>query len=255
MPADSGFFRMGSVSMARGGLLPALRHNKRELPERGHIDPRRTPLNYALTPQNDAQAIYRRVNVVLAENDIKPRKNAVIAIEVIFSLHTSWHERDSRPYFADCLLWLNGAIQGELLSFDVHLDEAAPHAHALILPLLDGKLQGRRIMGDVANIYRLRNEFMQQVGNRYGLRMERRLSSNARAKLAQAVRHELDQCQDPAPRSKLWALFLDHIKRDPQPFADVLGVCIDNLRKPEKSFVQIMTSKGKGSAQRIEKPP
>ena len=97
MPADSGFFRMGSVSMARGGLLPALRHNKRELPERGHIDPSRSSLNYALTPQNDAQAIYRRVNVVLAENDIKPRKNAVIAIEVIFSLHTSWHERDSRP--------------------------------------------------------------------------------------------------------------------------------------------------------------
>ena len=110
-------------------------------------------------------------------------------------------------------------------------------------------------MGDVANIYRLRNEFMQQVGNRHGLRMERRLSSNARAKLAQAVRHELDQSQDPATRSKLWALFLDHIKRDPQPFADVLGVSVNNLRKPEKSFVQIMTSKGKGSSQRIDKPP
>ena len=110
-------------------------------------------------------------------------------------------------------------------------------------------------MGDVANIYRLRSDFMQQVGNRHGLRMERRLSSNARAKLAQAVRHELDRIQDPATHSKLWGLFFDCIKRDPQPFADVLGVSINNLKKPEKSFVQIMTSKGKGSAQRIEKPP
>ena len=38
-------------------------------------------------------------------------------------------------------------------------------------------------------------------------------------------------------------------------FADVLGVTINNLKKPEKSFVQIMTSKGKGSSQRIDKPP
>jgi len=37
---------------------------------------------------------------------------------------------------------------GELLSFDIHKDEAAPHAHAVILPLIDGKMQGSNMMAE-----------------------------------------------------------------------------------------------------------
>lgn len=251
MPANSGFFRMGSVSMARGGLLPALRHNKRALQggTGGHIDHTRTPLNYALTPETDPQAINRYVNVLLAQHDIKPRKNAVIAIEVIFSLHTSWHERDSRDYFADCLLWVAGASLGEVLSFDVHLDESAPHAHALILPLYEGALQGRRLMGGIANIMRLRADFMAQVGIKYGLKMSKRMSHSDRARLSREVVSALST--DPATQSRAWAVISDHIKREPQAYADVLGISLKMQHKPVKSFVAIMTSKGKG----VDKPP
>ena len=163
MAVDSGFFRLGSVSMARGGLLPALRHNKRDLPERGHIDPTRSHLNYALTPIETAQTIDKHARKRLIDLDITPRKNAVLAIEAIFSLPASWHSRNNQSFFVACFEWIAGAIQGELLSFDVHLDESAPHAHALILPLIDGKLKGSEILGGKGNIYRLQRAFANTV--------------------------------------------------------------------------------------------
>ena len=58
---------------------------------------------------------------------------------------------------------------GELLSIDVHLDESAPHAHALILPLINGKMQGNQLMGSTGNLMRLINLFHKEVARHYGL--------------------------------------------------------------------------------------
>lgn len=256
MPADSGFFRVGSVSMARGGLLPALRHNKRDLPERGHIDPTRTHLNYALAPTdtgaNSAQAIDKYARKRLIDLDITPRKNAVLAIEAIFSLPASWHSRNNQAFFVACFEWIAGAIQGELLSFDVHLDESAPHAHALILPLIDGKLKGSEILGGKGNIYRLQRAFANTVGVAHGLPMNKRLPHSERTELARAVLAHLNAQHDPAMQSQTWAIIQDTIKRNPQPFADLLGVVLHQPKpkRRQKSFVKIMTSKGKGQAKR-----
>jgi len=42
-------------------------------------------------------------------------------------------------------------IPGVLLSFDVYLDESAPHVHALILPLVNDKVNGNEIMDGKGN--------------------------------------------------------------------------------------------------------
>ena len=252
MAVDSGFFRLGSVSMARGGLLPALRHNKRDLPERGHIDPTRSHLNYALTPIETAQTIDKHARKRLIDLDITPRKNAVLAIEAIFSLPASWHSRNNQSFFVACFEWITEAIQGELLSFDVHLDEAAPHAHALILPLIDGKLKGSEILGGKGNIYRLQRAFANTVGVAHGLPMNKRLPHSERTELARAVLAHLNAQHDPAMQSQTWAIIQDTIKRNPQPFADLLGVVLHQPKpkRRQKSFVEIMTSKGKGQSKR-----
>ena len=250
MPADSGFFRIGSVNMARGGLLPALRHNKRDLPESGHIDTARTHLNYALTPIETAQTIDKHARKRLIDLDITPRKNAVLAIEAIFSLPASWHSRNNQSFFVACFEWITGVIQGEVLSFDVHLDESAPHAHALILPLIDGKLKGSEIMGGKGNIYRLQRAFAESLGVAHGLPLNKRLRHNERNTLARDVLAQMDAQHDPAMQSPAWTIIQDTIKRNPQPFADLLGVVQTKqaLTKKSKSFVGIMTSKGKGKA-------
>ena len=250
MASDSGYFRVKSLNMTKGGLLPALRHNKRELPERGHIDPSRTHQNYSLTPKQTAQDIDKDMKKRLIDLDIEPRKNAVIAIEAVFSLPASWHSRNNQSFFVACLAWITGAIQGELLSFDVHLDESAPHAHALILPLIDGKLKGSEIMGGKGNIYRLQRAFAESLGVAHGLPLNKRLRHNERNTLARDVLAQMDAQHDPAMQSPAWTIIQDTIKRNPQPFADILGVVQTKQArtKKSKSFVGIMTSKGKGKA-------
>ena len=243
MASDSGYFRVKSLNMTKGGLLPALRHNKRELPERGHIDPSRTHQNYSLTPKQTAQDIDKDMKKRLIDLEIEPRKNAVIAIEAIFSLPASWHSRNNQAYFEACFDWINGALQGEMLSFDVHLDEAAPHAHALILPLLDGKLQGRNIKGGKANMYKLQNAFMQEVGSKYGLKSNKRLTATTKAQLYSDITHALEQAREPIMQSILWDVVRDDIRRNPLPYAQLLGIAtpIHATNGKAKTFVEIMT--------------
>lgn len=257
MANDSGFFRADTVSKEkRGGLLPALKHNKRELPERGHIDTTRTKLNYSLTPQNDAKTLFNDYRKRLIDLDIKERKNGVQAIEAIFSLPVSWHSRNNTEFFVACFEWVQKTIQGEMLSFDVHLDEEAPHAHALVLPIVDGKLQGSNVLGGKGNIYRLQRAFSNGVGEKFGLPLNKRLNPNKRKELSKVVLSTMHRDNDNAIKSKLWTLFQDTIKRNPQPYADLLGVVVtDTKQKRGKSFVEIMTSKGKGNTKREEEPP
>ena len=242
MAADSGYFRLKSISASRNGLLAALMHNKRQLPERAHIATERTHLNYSLTTVQSAQQTEKEVKKRLIDLDITPRKNAVIAIEAVFSLPATWHSRNNQSFFIACFDWIKGAIEGELLSFDVHLDEAAPHAHALILPIKDGRLQGRAIMGGKGNIYRLHNDFAKQVGIKHGLKQAKRLTATAKAQLYQAVLSELERRKDPILQSVLFDVTRDAIRHDPLRYAEALGVAQAKPTKTkQRGFVEIMT--------------
>ena len=106
------------------------------------------PLNYALTEPDSAEAIDRHAKVLMVQSGIdQPRVNQVMAVEIIFSLPIDRHQQDTRPFFKDCFEWVKQHISGVLLSFDVHLDESAPHAHALILPLVDKQNTGQQDYG------------------------------------------------------------------------------------------------------------
>ncbi|MBA3695237.1 MAG: plasmid recombination protein [Methylotenera sp.] len=171
--AASHIFRLGTIK-GKNGVLVAMQHNKRTLQaERGasaNIDATRTSLNYCLAGDSTPQDVATHAKVQMLKAGIEhPRKNGVMAIEVLFSLPIDRHQQDTKPYFKDCLTWLNKTFAGELLSFDVHLDESAPHAHAIILPLIDCKMQGNKLMGSHGNLMRLINLFHADVAKHYGL--------------------------------------------------------------------------------------
>ena len=250
--AGSHLFRMGTVK-GKNGVLNALKHNKRTLQaERGagvNIDPSRTPLNYSLTEPDSAERIDRHAKVLMVQAGIdQPRVNQVMTVEAIFSLPIDRHQQDTRPFFKDCFEWVKQHVPGVLLSFDVHLDESAPHAHALILPLVDNKMQGNKIMGGKGNLMRLINLFHAEIARYYGLSRNetKRLTSKAKESLERQVLGRL--AIDPAMQSMIWPCVRDAIHNDPLPYAQLLG--IDQKHQPAiytaRSFVQIMTSKGKG---------
>ncbi len=250
--AASHLIRLGVIK-GKSGVLEALKHNKRKLQaERGagaHIDITRTSLNYALAGDSTLEeiALHAKVQMVKAGIDT-PRKNGVMAVEIIFSLPIDRHRQDTKPFFTDCLAWLNKTFAGELLSYDVHLDESAPHAHALILPLINGKMQGNSLIGGKGNLMRLINLFYSDIAYRYGLAKASRTRLNAKDKQC-IERQVLKRLQsDSVLLSSVWPCVRDAIHKDPMPYAQLLSIEPEKpTRKPCKSFVDHKRSKGKGS--------
>jgi hypothetical protein len=251
--AASHIFRLGTIK-GKSGVLVALQHNKRTLQaERGasaNIDATRTSLNYCLASDGTPQEIAIHAKVQMLKAGIEhPRKNGVMAVEVLFSLPIDRHHQDTKPFFKDCLAWLNKTFEGELLSFDVHLDESAPHAHAIILPLIDGKMQGNKIMGGQGNLMRLINLFHNEVAKRYGLSRsdKKRLNEADKQSIVKLVLSRLKA--DSVMLSGVWACVRDAISSDPTPYAQMLGIDKpqQGYSKGAKSFVDIKRSKGKGT--------
>ncbi len=94
------------------------------------------------------------------------------------------------------------------------------------------------------------NLFDAEVARHYGLSRNetKRFTSQDKAHIAKQVLTSL--AADPVKKSMIWPCVRDAVQKDPLPYAQLLG--IEYERKPStytrKSFVQIMTSKGKGKA-------
>lgn len=233
-------------------MFIAAEHNKRERKE-GHgaanIDATRTHLNYSLMRSQTAHEIALSAKIAMLKAGIDtPRKNQVMAVEVIFSLPIDRHQQDTKPFFVDCFEWVMKDFAGELLSFDVHLDEAAPHAHAIILPLIDGKMQGSDLIGGKGTLIGRIDRFHKEVALHHGLsKSERkRLSNTDKATLERLVLSRLKT--DAVMQSSVWPIVRDVIHKDPLLFAQSLSVQLKPAKQGrEKSFVDHKRSKGKGS--------
>lgn len=248
--ASSHLIRLGTIK-GGDGVLVAMKHNKRTLQnERGagaNIDATKTHFNYALTGLDTPENIACHTRVQIAKAGIASvRKNAVMAVEVIFSLPIDRHRQDTKLFFVDCYEWVKKSFAGELLSFDVHLDEAAPHAHAVILPLIDGKLQGRKMMGGKGDLMRLINTFHLDVARHYGLSRsdKKRLTGADKEKAEREVLTRLKG--DSVMTSRVWAIVRDLIKQDPMPFAQLLSIP-PPAKTQTKHFVDIRRARGKGT--------
>ena len=247
MMASAHLMRIGKIK-GNGRVLAAAKHNKRntqhERKGTQHIDFTRSYLNYALVGDTSPKEIADHAKAQMRKAGIdKPRANAVLAIEIIFSLPIERHNQDTRPFFVDCCCWVRNNFAGELLSFDVHLDEAAPHAHALILPLVDGKMQGSDMVGKRSNLHRLHDLFHEQVGIRHGLKRVKasRLSETDKENLAKLVVAALEN-----NAQKGWPIFRDWVKNDPEPFAELLSIDLPK-KQSTRHFVDIARSKGRGT--------
>ena len=224
--SSSHFFRLGSINRAKGKtILAALCHNKRTLPPDPKFKQELTCKNYALHGFDTPEKLDDVAHAQMALAGIrKTRKNQVLAVEIIFSLPSTWHSRDNKQFFLDCFEWTKNIFSGEIISFDVHLDEDAPHAHALILPLIEGKLQGNKMMGNTSNLRRYNDLFHREVGSRHGLAKpaSNRLNQQGKHYLAVEVKKRLKN--DKYKESPIWTVINDYIDSDPQKFAQHLGI-------------------------------
>jgi len=133
------------------------------------IDPARMHLNYILRGPDTAEGVAALRNSMLKEAGIKKlRTDAVQALEIVFT----WPfptKAVAPDYFEDCAQWAEAHFQVPVLSSVVHMDESEPHCHFIMLPLVDGRMNGSDLFGTSARLSMHLNSFYQQVGGKYGI--------------------------------------------------------------------------------------
>jgi len=250
--SGAAFMRLEKLK-GNGIWMKAARHNKRaiqaELGASSHIDASRSHQNVTLMGPSLADEVTQLAKTKITTSGItKPRKDAVIGLELVFSLPTN-HGQDVIAYFNACAYWAGETFGGldNIVSADIHHDEAQDHAHVLLVPLIDGRLRGSDAVGNKRKLSELQAKFYKDVASKFGFSKPRaRLSGYTKTQTAWQVLDKLRQ--DPAAKSLVWAVIRDSVARDPLPFAQVLGIDTEAGRteKPAKSMAQIFTSKGKG---------
>ena len=236
-----------------GIITVAARHNKREIQAEmgaaGSIDPTRSHLNYDIAgPPAAADVGQLAKDLMTAAGVVKLKKGAVMALEVVFSLPPA-AAIDDRAYFIACAEWAVGRIGGVLLSADVHRDEAAPHCHVLLLPLVNGKMNGSEMMGFRQKLMALQKDFHAAVASNFGLsKAPARLAGSAKQAGVKAVLQHLRDTADAVLRSPGWPAYRDAIEAAPESFLLAYGIELATPKKKLRTFTQIMTSKGKGPA-------
>jgi hypothetical protein len=106
------------------------------------------------------------VKTRLAELDITPRSNAVLAIEYVVSASPEFFDENKNnyqtaAYFSEALKFI---IQkhgyDNVVSSTIHMDEQTPHAHILVVPIdKQGKLNCREFLGGSEKLSKLQDDF------------------------------------------------------------------------------------------------
>jgi len=250
---STGILRLKKLS-GRGIVRAAARHCKRaiaaELGSDSHIDTSRTPDNYVLAGPADADAVAELAVARMTASGIsKTRRDAVLAVEFIFSLPRRL-EVDARAYFSLCVAWVASRFGGSenILAADVHLDEAAPHCHVLLLPLMGGRMVGSDLVGGPGSLKAHHASFHETVASPFGLHQApSKLRGARKAGAIASVMRTLAELGDPALRSVAWPQIRDAIDADPERWLVALGLPPPAApAKRMKSMEQIFIGTGKG---------
>ena len=249
------FFDINVINSLRQ-LSAAIRHNKREIQKelgaRSRIDSTKTPFNFSLVPSATTEqlvgSIKSSINVHQVQTCRRMRRDAVIALEIVYSIPSSRTDIQVGEFFKDCLEWTDSQFLGaNVLTADVHLDEANPHMHVILLCVTPTKLIGSSLKGNRVKYVERGDSFFHVVGQKYGFsRPLARLRKADRIDLAKMVTSELESSGDPATKSPIYELVKRQIELNPVQYALSLGIEIEPTLKKMRTLAQIMTSKGKG---------
>lgn len=228
----------------------AARHNLREiqaeLGAHSHINPLEMHRNQILEGESIASEVANQATELMKQAGVLSlRKDAVLGLELICSLPKS-KEMASNEFFNDALLWAKSYFNAPILSAVVHYDEAAPHCHILILPLVNGAMRGSKLMGYKGSLRGMNVDFQDKIGQRYGLVLRsvtRSYSSAMREQIAgemvRAIQIKPSHLNNPKVAN---ALTQDFAQKLPQNLMNLLGVSLpSNQPTKKKSFVEIMT--------------
>ena len=133
-----------------GNVAASLSHNFRER-DTPNADRERTPSNTQMTAASTSREAIARMRAMLPE---KRRKDAVLAVEYIFTASPGWWKTASTQqqddFFSRSMEWLERKYgSGRVFAATIHRDETTPHLAAYVVPLTaDGRLSAKEFIGN-----------------------------------------------------------------------------------------------------------
>lgn len=97
------------------------------------------------------------------------RKDAVLGAQCLFSYSHDF-KISKVDYFNSCLDFCRKHFGKEnLINWSVHYDETTPHITVQFVPLVDGKLNAKKIFGNKKTLSEWQDKFHEEVGQKFGL--------------------------------------------------------------------------------------
>ena len=137
-----------------------------------NADPQLRAQNRILVGPKTAAGVMSEIRARLPE---RRRKDSVPVIEFFIGgspealrhLETEHQDR----YFEHSLKWIAKRFGGRenIVSAVVHCDETTPHMQVLVVPLLDGKLNAKKLVGNRKQMEDMQTEFAKEAGAMAGL--------------------------------------------------------------------------------------
>lgn len=169
-----------------GSLQARRKHNRREY-DLKNVDPAMSMFNEELIPSHglDYKTLWKnRIREVelKTETKIKPRANAVLAVEIVLtysegvSLNVNeWKEANLR--------WLKSEFgEDNIIAATLHVDEITPHIHAIMVPVDDrNRLCAKSFFGSRKQMFDLQDSYakaMEPFGLERGERFTRARKQN-----------------------------------------------------------------------------
>jgi hypothetical protein len=242
----SQFLRIKKLT-GKGIIQTAAKHNHREIAAEfgvtkdSHIDSARIAQNLVLRGAGDAAGVAATAQSSMGLAGVKPlRKDAVRALEIIFGLPPA-STIPHKAFFSDAVAWVERYFDAPVISAIIHNDEAAPHCHVLLLPLVRGRMIGSDLMGNKSKLQALQADFHTQVGQAYGLTRQasqKRHSITSRRQALDTARATLEA--NSGLNDDVLGVLLEPHLQNPEPLMLALGL---TMPKPviKGTFAGIMT--------------
>lgn len=149
-----GIIRVRELSAGEVGAAEV--HNARKYQDNklpGHINPE----GYFLHETIGDGSMSDRINERLKELGINPRKNSVVALEYVVALSGNPQEKtqikknyEIGGFLSDATKWVaerHGGMQN-LVAVSQHFDESNPHAHIVVLPIVEKVVKWKNQKGE-----------------------------------------------------------------------------------------------------------
>lgn len=230
-------------------ILSAARHVLREIQAElgadAHIDASRMHLNQVLAgPPSAAEVDALALSLMQEAGIVRLRRDSVRAIEVLVSLSPG-EQCDDLAFFTDSVQWARDYFEGApVLSAVVHRDEATPHCHVLILPLVRGRMNGSDLVGGPSRLVDMQSSFHAVVCAKYGFarkKTPRRIGAAVKRRCASDAMTRLlsnpAAIRIPDVKTALKSL----IEANPVELLEALGLPLPEPTRKQKTFVEIMT--------------